>query len=127
MRDLVQGEAGQVRRTRNFLDLLEEVEETAGEVPLRDVSRRASQEAEREAIEQVLFHTGWNQETGRTVARGFLQDAVVEDPGEWVGAGVASTAESSVRLPKWRPVQRASLSGRQRGSLALGGSSPFDP
>ncbi|MCP5055219.1 MAG: sigma-54-dependent Fis family transcriptional regulator [bacterium] len=61
LRDLVQGEAGQVRRTRNFLELLEEIEETAGDVPLRDVSRRASQEAERETIEQVLFHTGWNR------------------------------------------------------------------
>ncbi|MCP3985441.1 MAG: sigma-54-dependent Fis family transcriptional regulator [bacterium] len=61
LRDLVQGDSGQVRRSRNFLDLLKEVEETAGEVPLKEVGRRASQEAEREAIEQVLFHTGWNR------------------------------------------------------------------
>ncbi len=61
LRDLVEGEAGQVRRQRNFLDLLEEVEETAGDVPLKEVGRRASRQAEREAIEQVLFHTGWNR------------------------------------------------------------------
>jgi two-component system response regulator AtoC len=41
--------------------LLEEVEQTAGDVPLREVGRRASQEAEREAIEQVLHHTNWNR------------------------------------------------------------------
>jgi two-component system response regulator AtoC len=41
--------------------LLEEVEETAGDVPLREVGRRAAQEAEREAIEQVLHHTNWNR------------------------------------------------------------------
>jgi two-component system response regulator AtoC len=41
--------------------LLEEIEETAGEVPLREVGRRAAQEAEREAIEHVLHHTNWNR------------------------------------------------------------------
>jgi len=41
--------------------LLEEVEQTAGDVPLREVGRRAAQEAEREAIEQVLHHTNWNR------------------------------------------------------------------
>jgi DNA-binding NtrC family response regulator len=41
--------------------LLEEVEQTAGDVPLREVGRRAAQEAEREAIEQVLQHTNWNR------------------------------------------------------------------
>ncbi len=60
-RELVQGEAGDRRRERNFLDLLEEVEETAGDVPLKEVGRRASLEAEREAIERVLFHTDWNR------------------------------------------------------------------
>jgi len=60
-RELVQGEAGDRRRRRNFLDLLEEVEETAGDVPLKEVGRRASLEAEREAIERVLFHTEWNR------------------------------------------------------------------
>ena len=61
LRELVQGESGTARRTRNFLDLLDEVEETAGEVPLKEVGRRASQEAERETIERVLYHTGWNR------------------------------------------------------------------
>ncbi len=60
-RELVQGDAGTLRRERNFLDLLEEVEETAGEVPLKEVGRRASLEAEREAIERVLFFTQWNR------------------------------------------------------------------
>ena len=41
--------------------LLEEIEETAGEVPLREVGRRAALEAEREAIERVLHHTHWNR------------------------------------------------------------------
>jgi two-component system response regulator AtoC len=41
--------------------LLEEIEETAGEVPLREVGRRAALEAEREAIDHVLHHTHWNR------------------------------------------------------------------
>ena len=46
---------------RRFPLLLAEIEEHAGEQPLREVARRASMEAEREAMEQVLFRTGWNR------------------------------------------------------------------
>ncbi len=45
----------------NFEALLEEVTETAGQVPLREVGRRAAQEAERETIERVLYRTNWNR------------------------------------------------------------------
>ncbi len=55
------GEAGAARSVKAFQNLLEEVEETAGDLPLREVGRRASLEAEREAIERVLFQTGWNR------------------------------------------------------------------
>jgi two-component system response regulator AtoC len=41
--------------------LLEEIEGSAGDVPLREVGRRAAQEAEREAIDRVLSHTHWNR------------------------------------------------------------------
>ena len=54
--DRVDRQAGDAMRA-----LLEEVEQTAGDVPLREVGRRAAQEAEREAIEQVLHHTNWNR------------------------------------------------------------------
>jgi two-component system response regulator AtoC len=49
------------RQPRRFPLLLAEIEEHAGEEPLREVARRASMEAEREAMEQVLFRTGWNR------------------------------------------------------------------
>ncbi len=41
--------------------LIEEAAETAGEVPLREVGRRAALEAERETITRVLDHTNWNR------------------------------------------------------------------
>ncbi len=41
--------------------ILREVEDEAGSVPLKDVGRRAAAEAERQVIEQVLFHTSWNR------------------------------------------------------------------
>ena len=41
--------------------LLVELEQTAGELPLREVGARAALEAEREAIDRVLFQTGWNR------------------------------------------------------------------
>jgi len=43
------------------MELIQEVELTAGEVPLREVGRRAAHEAEREAIGHVLHRTNWNR------------------------------------------------------------------
>jgi DNA-binding NtrC family response regulator len=58
--ELRRGERGR-SRSAALHKLLEEIEETAGEVPLREVGRRAALEAEREAIERVLHHTHWNR------------------------------------------------------------------
>jgi DNA-binding NtrC family response regulator len=41
--------------------LLSEMEETAGDLPLREVGRRFALEVEREAIEHMLKLTGWNR------------------------------------------------------------------
>jgi two-component system response regulator AtoC len=41
--------------------LIEEIEATAGEIPLREVGRRAALEAEREAIDRMLQRTNWNR------------------------------------------------------------------
>jgi len=41
--------------------ILVEMEETAGELPLREVGRRFALEVEREAIEHMLGLTGWNR------------------------------------------------------------------
>ena len=41
--------------------LLDELEDKAGDLPLREVAQLASQEAEREAIDRVLLTTGWNR------------------------------------------------------------------
>ncbi len=41
--------------------MLEEIEASAGELPLREVGRRFAQEVEREAIEHMLQLTGWNR------------------------------------------------------------------
>jgi two-component system response regulator AtoC len=60
--ELVSGGERGVRSTVTaFQALLEEVEESAGDVPLREVGRKASLEAEREAIERVLHQTNWNR------------------------------------------------------------------
>jgi DNA-binding NtrC family response regulator len=55
------GERGVRSTVTAFQALLEEVEESAGELPLREVGRKASLEAEREAIERVLIETNWNR------------------------------------------------------------------
>jgi two-component system response regulator AtoC len=41
--------------------MLDEIEETAGELPLREVGRRFAMEVEREAISHMLHKTGWNR------------------------------------------------------------------
>ena len=55
------GERGVRSTVTAFQALLEEAEESAGEVPLREVGRRAALEAERETIERVLHQTNWNR------------------------------------------------------------------
>jgi two-component system response regulator AtoC len=45
----------------SLLHLIQEIEATAGEIPLREVGRRAAQVAERETIDRVLNHTNWNR------------------------------------------------------------------
>jgi DNA-binding NtrC family response regulator len=52
-----QGEPGGSR----LRQLIDEIEATAGEISLREVGRRASSEAEREAIDRVLQRTNWNR------------------------------------------------------------------
>ena len=47
--------------------LVAELEQTAGALPLREVGQRASMEAEREAIERVLFRTNWNRKQAARV------------------------------------------------------------
>ncbi len=49
------------RGASRLRELIEEIEATAGEVPLREVGRRAALEAERETIDRVLRHTQWNR------------------------------------------------------------------
>jgi two-component system response regulator AtoC len=61
LRAIISSERAQARRAQRFRTLLREVEESAGELPLREVGRRAAQEAEREAIEQALLLTQWNR------------------------------------------------------------------
>jgi DNA-binding NtrC family response regulator len=59
--ELARREAGDARGRSAFEELLVEIEETAGDVPLREVGRRASLEVEREAIRAVLHQTSWNR------------------------------------------------------------------
>jgi two-component system response regulator AtoC len=61
VRELLARERAAKRRARRFESLLREVEAHAGELPLREVGRRAALEAEREAIEQALLLTNWNR------------------------------------------------------------------
>ena len=64
--DSILSELARPRRDRSHrraeLDaMLEEIEETAGEMPLKEVGRRFALEVEREAIEHMLKQTGWNR------------------------------------------------------------------
>jgi two-component system response regulator AtoC len=61
LRDLLAGDASAGLRAGSLDRVLEEVERQAGELPLREVGRRVSLEAERGAIERALFLTHWNR------------------------------------------------------------------
>jgi len=58
--ELRQGTRGR-HRSEALRVLLDGLEESAGALPLREVGRRASLEAERGAIDRVLHHTHWNR------------------------------------------------------------------
>jgi len=48
-------------RPSRLAGLIDELEASAGQVPLKEVGRRAAQEAERETIDRVLHRTQWNR------------------------------------------------------------------
>jgi two-component system response regulator AtoC len=59
--ELVERQSSQRDSTASFEALLETMEATAGEIPLREVSRRAAMEVEKEAIDIALRMTDWNR------------------------------------------------------------------
>ncbi len=61
MKDLRKPQTTRSERREELDALLFEMEETAGELPLREVGRRFAREVEREAIEHMLKETGWNR------------------------------------------------------------------
>jgi two-component system response regulator AtoC len=61
MREVLGKQGASGRRPERFEELLDEVEATAGEIPLREVGRRAALEAERATISAVLSRTDWNR------------------------------------------------------------------
>jgi two-component system response regulator AtoC len=61
LEELARREAGRRSRRSVLQDLIEEMEETAGDLPLREVGRRIAHQAERETIKHALQRTGWNR------------------------------------------------------------------
>jgi len=61
LRELTRSRPSRGERRAELEALLIEMEETAGELPLREVGRRFALEVEREAIEHMLKLTGWNR------------------------------------------------------------------
>jgi DNA-binding NtrC family response regulator len=66
LEDLRRPKASRAERRVELDAILVEMEETAGELPLREVGRRFALEIEREAIEHVLKLTGWNRKQAAT-------------------------------------------------------------
>jgi len=65
--DLARPKAGAGPHNHALLDWIAEVEATAGEIPLREVGRRAAREAERETISHVLQITNWNRKQAASI------------------------------------------------------------
>ena len=59
--DFERQKVGEMAGRSALQTLLEEIEETAGEIPLREVGRRMAQQVERETIERILLRTSWNR------------------------------------------------------------------
>jgi DNA-binding NtrC family response regulator len=61
LEEVLRSERGDSSGGSTLLNLIEEIEESAGEIPLREVGRRVALEAEREAIGRMLHRTNWNR------------------------------------------------------------------
>ncbi|MCH7598164.1 MAG: sigma-54-dependent Fis family transcriptional regulator [Myxococcales bacterium] len=59
--DLERQKIGEMAGRSALQTLLEEIEETAGDIPLREVGRKMAQQVERETIERILLRTSWNR------------------------------------------------------------------
>jgi DNA-binding NtrC family response regulator len=64
--DLLSGDRGKGADDR-FQVVIDELAATAGQLPLKEVGRRASMEAERAAIDRVLHRTQWNRKAAARV------------------------------------------------------------
>jgi len=60
LKEILRSERGD-RSGSSLRELIEEIERTAGELPLREVGRRVSLEAERLTIDRALQETHWNR------------------------------------------------------------------
>jgi two-component system response regulator AtoC len=61
LNELLERQEGHPDAYSKLIEFIEHCEQTAGEMPLREVGRRAAQEAERETIGRILHHTDWNR------------------------------------------------------------------
>jgi DNA-binding NtrC family response regulator len=59
--EMLERERGKPAGYSALAEFIAHSEKTAGEIPLREVGRRAAQEAERETIGQMLRYTDWNR------------------------------------------------------------------
>ena len=66
LKDLRRPRTSRSQRRAELEAMLCEMEETAGQLPLREVGRRFAMEIEREAIEHMLKLTGWNRKQTAT-------------------------------------------------------------
>jgi DNA-binding NtrC family response regulator len=61
LNELHERQQGRPDAYSQLVAFIEHSQKTAGEMPLREVGRRAAQEAERETIGRILQHTDWNR------------------------------------------------------------------
>jgi two-component system response regulator AtoC len=61
LNEMLERERGRPAGYSALAEFIAHSEKTAGEIPLREVGRRAAQEAERETIGQMLRFTDWNR------------------------------------------------------------------
>jgi DNA-binding NtrC family response regulator len=61
LNEMLERERGKPSSYSALAEFIAHSEKTAGEIPLREVGRRAAQEAERETIGQMLRYTDWNR------------------------------------------------------------------
>ena len=82
------------------MNVIDQLEESAGEVPLREVGRVVSLQAEKEMINEALRRTDWNRKQAAKLLHVSYKTLFAEDSGLWAEPRLLIFGRTPLHTPK---------------------------